>query len=274
MPTNRCFKKETELEKLKKISRRDVIRLASLAGAGLALSTLGCTTKQIEQGEPKMQNQNASTAATSPTNTYPFQLPPLPYAFDALEPVIDAQTMQLHHDKHHQTYVDKLNEALKDHADLQSKTLEQLLQGINEVPEAIRTAVRNHGGGHYNHSMFWNVMKRNEGKAPTGVTLKAIEDSFGSFDDFKTQFNDAGAKLFGSGWVFVVHDGGKLKIQPSPNQDSPLMNNQHVVFGNDVWEHAYYLKYQNKRPDYLKAWWDVVNWDAVGERINNFQSGK
>ena len=224
-----------------------------------------------------MQNQtaiNASSSAASQTNTYPFQLPPLPYAFDHLEPVIDAQTMQLHHDKHHQTYVDKLNEALKDHADLHTKTLEQLLQGINDVPEAIRTAVRNHGGGHYNHSMFWNIMKRNDAAAPQGATLKMIEDSFGSFDDFKTQFNDAGAKLFGSGWVFVVMDGGKLKIQPMPNQDSPLMNKQQVVFGNDVWEHAYYLKYQNKRPDYLKAWWDVVNWDAVGERINGFQGGR
>jgi len=222
-----------------------------------------------------MENQTAAAESTaSQSLTYPFQLPPLPYAFDALEPVIDAQTMQLHHDKHHQTYVDKLNEALKDQTEFHDKPLEQILQNISEVPEAVRTAVRNHGGGHINHSMFWNIMKRNEGKAPTGATLKAIEDAFGSFDDFKTSFNDAGAKLFGSGWVFVVVDGGKLKIQPMPNQDSPLMNKQQVVFGNDVWEHAYYLKYQNKRPDYLKAWWDVVDWDAVGERMNAFQTGK
>ncbi|MEP6924834.1 MAG: superoxide dismutase, partial [Pyrinomonadaceae bacterium] len=229
-----------------RISRREIIRRASLASAGIALIGIGCNTKQTEQGEKNMQNQNATVApnAASQANTYPFQLPALPYAFDALEPVIDAQTMQLHHDKHHQTYVDKLNEALKDQTDLQGKTLEQLLQGINEVPEAVRTAVRNHGGGHYNHSLFWNIMKRNEGKAPTGATLKTIEDSFGTFDDFKTKFNDAGAKLFGSGWVFVVMDGGKLKIQPMPNQDSPVMNKQQVVFGNDVWEHAYYLKYQ------------------------------
>jgi Fe-Mn family superoxide dismutase len=209
--------------------------------------------------------------------TYPFQLAPLPYAFDALEPVIDAQTMQLHHDKHHQTYVDKLNEALKDHTEFHNRPLEQILQNLSEVPESARTAVRNHGGGHVNHTMFWNVMKRNDGAAPQGAMLKAIEQAFGTFDDFKTQFNDAGAKLFGSGWVFVVVDrenGGKLKIQALPNQDSPLLQNMPVVFGNDVWEHAYYLKYQNKRADYLKAWWEVVNWEAVAERMNSFQTGK
>lgn len=259
----------------KQLSRREIIKGAAFIGAGIALTNLGCDTKQINQGEnKKMQEQNSNAATTATATKYPFSLPALPYAFDALEPVIDAQTMQLHHDKHHQTYVDKLNEALKDHTDLHSKSLEQLLTGINEVPEAIRTAVKNHGGGHYNHSLFWNLMKRNEGKAPTGATLKMIEDSFGSVDKLKEQFNDAGAKLFGSGWVWVVMDAGKMKIQPLPNQDSPLMNNQQVVFGNDVWEHAYYLKYQNKRPDYLKAWWDVVNWDAVGERINTLQSAK
>src|SRR4028119_179109 len=212
-----------------------------------------------------MENQN---------QTYPFSLPPLPYAFDALEPVIDAQTMQLHHDKHHQVYVDNLNNALKDHTEFHNRSLEQILQNINEVPEAVRTAVRNHGGGHHNHSMFWQIMKRNDGAGPQGATLQAIEKSFGSFDDFKTKFNEAGTKLFGSGWVFLVVDNGELKIQPMPNQDSPLMNNLQVVMGNDVWEHAYYLKYQNKRADYLKAWWDVVNWEVVGERINNFQTGK
>lgn len=208
---------------------------------------------------------------------YPFQLPPLPYQFDALEPVIDAQTMQLHHDKHHQVYVDNLNNALKDHTQFHNQSLAQILQNINEVPEEVRTAVRNHGGGHINHSMFWEIMKRNEGAPPQGATLKAIEDAFGTFDDFKTKFNEAGTKLFGSGWVFLVVDrenGGKLKIQPMPNQDSPLMQGIPVVMGNDVWEHAYYLKYQNKRADYLKAWWDVVNWDAVGERINAFQTGR
>ena len=212
-----------------------------------------------------MENQN---------QTYPFSLPPLPYAFDALEPVIDAQTMQLHHDKHHQVYVDNLNNALKDHAEFHNRSLEQILQNINEVPESVRTAVRNHGGGHHNHSMFWQIMKRNDGAGPQGATLQSIEKSFGSFDDFKTKFNEAGTKLFGSGWVFLVVDNGELKIQPMPNQDSPLMNNLQVVMGNDVWEHAYYLKYQNKRADYLKAWWDVVNWEVVGERINNFQTGK
>lgn len=206
--------------------------------------------------------------------TYPFSLPALPYAFDALEPVIDAQTMQLHHDKHHQTYVDKLNEALKDHTEFHGRPLEEILQNIHEVPEAARTAVKNHGGGHHNHSLFWQTMKPSDGANPQGATLAAIEKAFGSVDDFKAKFNDAGAKLFGSGWVFLVVDNGALKIQPMPNQDSPLMNNQQVVFGNDVWEHAYYLKYQNKRPDYLKAWWDVLDWNQVGERINSLQNGK
>ena len=220
-----------------------------------------------------MENQNAAQA-TENQSTYPFQLPPLPYAFDALEPIIDAQTMQLHHDKHHQVYVDNLNNALKDHPEFHNRSLEQILQNINEVPEAVRTAVRNHGGGHYNHSMFWQIMKRNDGKAPQGAILQAIEKAFGSFDDFRAKFNEAGTKLFGSGWVFLVVENGELKIQPMPNQDSPLMNNLPVVMGNDVWEHAYYLKYQNRRADYLKAWWEVVNWEAVGERINALQTGK
>lgn len=210
-----------------------------------------------------MENQKMS---------FPFSLPPLPYDYDALEPVIDVETMKLHHDKHHQVYVDNLNKALEEHSQFHDHTLEQILQNINEVPEAARTAVRNHGGGHINHTMFWEIMKRNDGAGPQGATLQAIEKAFGSFDDFKTKFNEAGTKLFGSGWVFLVVDGGELKIQPMPNQDSPLMNKLQVVMGNDVWEHAYYLKYQNKRADYLKAWWDVVNWDAVGERINNYQS--
>jgi len=216
-------------------------------------------------------------AQTNVGQTYPFALPPLPYAFDALEPIIDAQTMQLHHDKHHQVYVDNLNNALKEHTQFHNQSLEQILQNIDQVPEAARTAVRNHGGGHHNHSMFWQIMKRNDGAEPQGAVKQAIERDFGSFDAFKTQFNEAGTKLFGSGWVFLVVDqanGGKLKIQPMPNQDSPLMQNLQVVMGNDVWEHAYYLRYQNKRADYLKAWWDVINWDAVGERLNAFQSGK
>jgi Fe-Mn family superoxide dismutase len=222
-----------------------------------------------------MENQTATQSAIDQSAKYPFQLPPLPYAYDALEPIIDAQTMQLHHDKHHQVYVDNLNNALKEQAQFQGRTLEQILQNINEVPEAVRTAVRNHGGGHANHSMFWTIMKRNEGKEPQGAIKQAIERDFGSFDTFKTQFNEAGTKLFGSGWVFLVVDrenGNKLKIQPSPNQDSPLMQNLPVVMGNDVWEHAYYLKYQNRRPDYLAAWWNVVNWDEVNRRFQ--QAGK
>jgi Fe-Mn family superoxide dismutase len=207
--------------------------------------------------------------------TYPFEVAPLPYAYDALEAAIDAQTMQLHHDKHHQAYVDNLNNALKDQPDLHNKTLVEILQNINSVPESIRTAVRNHGGGHLNHAHFWNIMRPNSGNAdPTGATLRAIEKSFGTFDDFKAKFNEAGTKLFGSGWVFLVLDKGELKIQPMPNQDSPVMNNQQVIFGNDVWEHAYYLRYQNKRADYLKTWWQVVNWDAIGDLMNALQTGR
>lgn len=204
---------------------------------------------------------------------YPFSLPALPYAPDALEAAIDANTMLLHHDKHHQVYVDNLNNALKDLPEFHDKTLGELLTNINDVPESARTAVRNHGGGHHNHSLFWQIMKPNAAQ-PQGATLQMIEKTFGSVDDFKTKFNEAGTKLFGSGWVFLVMSNGDLKIQPMSNQDNPLMNNQQVVFGNDVWEHAYYLRYQNKRADYLKAWWNVLDWDQVGERINSLQNGK
>ncbi len=202
---------------------------------------------------------------------YPFELPALEYDFDALEPVIDAETMKLHHDKHHQAYVDKLNEAVGKHADLQSKTLSELLSGLDGVPEAARGAVRNNGGGHINHSMFWTIMKSGGGK-PSGDLATAIDGAFGSFDDFKTKFNDAGVKQFGSGWVFVVADGDTLKIQAMPNQDTPLHKSIEPLFGNDVWEHAYYLKYNNRRPDYLKAWWDVVDWEAVAARYERLRA--
>lgn len=202
--------------------------------------------------------------------TYPFKLPELGYDFSALEPVIDAKTMELHHDKHHQAYVDKLNEAVEKHADLQDKTLAELLKGLDSVPEDVRGAVRNNGGGHANHSMFWTLMKKDGGE-PTGDLATAIDSAFGSFDDFKTKFNDAGVKQFGSGWVFVYADGGSLKIESAPNQDTPLHKGIEPIFGNDVWEHAYYLNYQNKRPDYLKAWWDVVNWDEVAKRFERLK---
>ncbi len=196
---------------------------------------------------------------------YPFELPALTYDYDALEASIDAETMKLHHDKHHQAYVDNLNKAVEPKADLHDKTLKELLGSLDSVPEDARGAIRNNGGGHANHSMFWTIMSK-EGGAPSGDLGAAIDDAFGSFDDFKTKFNEAGVKQFGSGWVFVTVSGGKLEIGSMPNQDSPLHKGVEPILGNDVWEHAYYLKYNNRRPDYLKAWWEVVNWDAVAER--------
>ncbi len=196
-----------------------------------------------------------------------YELPPLPYDYNALEPYIDTQTMQLHHDKHHQTYVTNLNNALKDQAQFASLSLEDLMRRINEVPESIRTAVRNNGGGHINHTMFWQIMKPNGGGEPTGAIASAIQSAFGSFDAFKTAFNDAGVKRFGSGWAWLVLDrSGKLSVTSTANQDSPFMDGNYPVMGNDVWEHAYYLKYQNRRPDYLNAWWNVVNWDEISRR--------
>ena len=196
---------------------------------------------------------------------YPFELPALEYDYDALDTVIDVETMKLHHDKHHQAYVDNLNKAVEPKADLHDKTLAELLGSLDSVPEDARGAVRNNGGGHANHSMFWTIMKAGGG-APSGELATAIDEAFGSFDDFKTKFNEAGVKQFGSGWVFVHASGGKLEIASQPNQDTPLHKGIEPLFGNDVWEHAYYLKYNNRRPDYLKAWWDVVDWNAIAER--------
>ena len=196
-----------------------------------------------------------------------FELPPLPYDYNALEPYIDTQTMQLHHDKHHAAYVNNLNAALKDNSQFSSMNVDDLMRHIKDVPDSVRTAVQNNGGGHSNHSMFWQIMKPNGGGQPTGALANAINSTFGSFDTFKTQFNDAGVKRFGSGWTWLVLDqSGKLSVISSANQDSPLMNGMYPVMGNDVWEHAYYLKYQNRRPDYLNAWWNVVNWDEVAKR--------
>ena len=195
-----------------------------------------------------------------------FTLPALPYPTDALEPHIDKLTMEIHHGKHHNTYVTNLNAALEKHPELQNKSIEDLLKGINTVPEDIRTAVRNNGGGHANHSMFWQIMGPNAGGAPTGAIADAINGAFGSFDAFKEQFAKAGVGRFGSGWAWVIDNGGKLAIESSANQDSPLMEGKKIVFGIDVWEHAYYLKYQNRRPDYIEAWWNVVNWPKIAER--------
>jgi superoxide dismutase, Fe-Mn family len=195
------------------------------------------------------------------------QLPPLPYDFAALEPHIDAQTMQIHHDKHHAAYVNNLNAALEKHPDLQSKSVEDLLRDINKVPEDIRTAVRNNGGGHMNHTMFWQIMRPNAGGSPSGALGDAIKAGFGSFDAFKEQFAKAGVGRFGSGWAWLTNDGGKLSIESTANQDNPIMEGKKAILGLDVWEHAYYLKYQNRRPDYIAAWWNTVNWSEVSSRM-------
>jgi superoxide dismutase, Fe-Mn family len=201
-----------------------------------------------------------------------FTLPPLPYDYAALEPYIDEQTMRIHHDKHHGTYVTNLNNALKDHPDLQSKSIDDLMRGLNSVPEAIRTAVRNNGGGHANHTMFWEIMAPGGSKQPTGALAEAINTSFGNVDTLKQQINDAGLKRFGSGWAWLIVDaGGKLQVVSTPNQDTPLMEGHPPVLGVDVWEHAYYLKYQNRRADYLTAWWNVLNWDAVAKRYSGLR---
>jgi Fe-Mn family superoxide dismutase len=195
------------------------------------------------------------------------ELPPLPYAFDALEPHIDAQTMQIHHGKHHAAYVNNLNKALEGHADLQAKSVTDLLKGAASVPEAIRTAVRNNGGGHANHTMFWEIMGRGAGGAPKGALGDAIASTFGSFDKFKELFTQAATTRFGSGWAWLVEAGGKLAVESTANQDSPMMDGKKPIMGLDVWEHAYYLKYQNRRPDYISAWWNVVNWTEINNRL-------
>jgi Fe-Mn family superoxide dismutase len=196
-----------------------------------------------------------------------FELPPLPYAKDALEPNIDAQTMEIHHDKHHAAYVNNLNKALEAFPDLQSKTLEELLKSLDSIPESIRAAVRNNGGGHSNHTFFWQIMGPNGGGAPTGDIANAINAAFGSFDNFKTQFAAEGVGRFVSGWAWlIVAPDGSLSITSTPNQDTPISEGKTPILGVDVWEHAYYLKYQNRRPDYIAAWWNTVNWTEVARR--------
>ena len=196
-----------------------------------------------------------------------FTLPALPYATNALEPHIDAKTMEIHHDKHHAGYVNNLNAALEKAPNLAGKSLDDLVRDINSVPDAIRTAVRNNGGGHWNHSMFWQIMSPKGGGEPSGKLADGINKAFGDFTKFQEQFAAAAAGRFGSGWAWLVNDGGKLSIMSTPNQDNPLMDGKHAVMGIDVWEHAYYLNYQNRRADYIKAWWNVVNWGAVAANL-------
>ena len=200
------------------------------------------------------------------------ELPNLPYAYDALEPHFDKETMNIHHTKHHNTYITNLNAALEGHAELADKSVEELVANLNEVPEAIRTAVRNNGGGHANHTFFWTILSPNGGGQPVGELATAIEAKFGSFDAFKEEFAKAGATRFGSGWAWLVVNNGELEVTSTPNQDSPLTEGKTPVIGLDVWEHAYYLNYQNRRPDYIGAFWNVVDWNAaenVTKKQNN-----
>jgi superoxide dismutase, Fe-Mn family len=199
-----------------------------------------------------------------------YELPTLPYAFNALEPHIDALTMEIHHDRHHATYINNLNAALEG-KDVAEQSIEELITDLDKLPESIRTVVRNNGGGHANHSLFWQILSPNGGGAPTGEVANAINDAFGSYDQLKAQFADAAVKRFGSGWAWVVVKNGKLEVTSTPNQDNPLMDGVTPILGLDVWEHAYYLKYQNKRPDYIAAFWNVINWDEVNKR---FQAAK
>jgi len=200
-----------------------------------------------------------------------FTLPPLPYPFDALEPFIDAKTMEIHHDKHHAAYVANLNKAVEGHADLQKLSVDELIAHLDRVPENIRTAVRNNGGGHYNHSLFWKMMKKGGGGEPKGPVADAIKSTFGNYADFKSKLAAAGMGRFGSGWAWLQFQNGKLAIESTANQDSPIMSGNKPVLGIDVWEHAYYLKYQNRRADYVEAWWNTINWDEIN---NNFEAAK
>jgi Fe-Mn family superoxide dismutase len=197
-----------------------------------------------------------------------FTLPALPYDFAALEPHIDAKTMEIHHGKHHQTYVNNLNAAIEKAPELASKSLDDLMRTVNKLPEAVRTPIRNNGGGHWTHSMFWQIMAPKAGGEPGGNLGAAIKTAFGDFAKFREQFSAAGVGRFGSGWAWLINTGGKLSIISTPNQDNPLMEGQKAIMGLDVWEHAYYLKYQNRRPDYIQAWWNVVNWKEVEKRFS------
>jgi superoxide dismutase, Fe-Mn family len=242
------------------INRRHFLFLLTATAGGFTLDA--CAFAQTSPGGSQ------TTPAATPDTTGAIKLPPLPYAYDALEPHIDTKTMQFHHDKHHAAYVKNLNAALDKHPELKKTPVEELLLRLDRVPEDIRKTVRNNGGGHVNHTMFWEIMKPNGGGEPTGEIATAINQTFGSFTDFKKQFNEAGAGRFGSGWVWLVRNKqGKLQITTTANQDSPISEGSYPILGNDVWEHAYYLNYQNRRADYLAAWWNVVNWDEINKRF-------
>jgi len=239
------------------MTRRQALKITALASAACATAT----TLRIANA------QSSAGPAPAAAVTGPFTLPPLPYAFDALEPHIDALTMQIHHDKHHAAYVANLNKAVAEFPELGKKRVEELVRDLNALPEKIRAAIRNQGGGHYNHTLFWQMMKKDGGGQPWGELLKGVEKRFGSFAAFKDEFTKAALGQFGSGWAWLVLDANKeLGIQPTPNQDSPISQNKQPLLGIDVWEHAYYLKYQNRRPEYVAAFVQVIDWDYVGER--------
>jgi Fe-Mn family superoxide dismutase len=246
--------------------RRFLVQVSATIGGTALLSACGTATSA------KNTTQAANTSTVTPVvNTGPFTLPPLGYDFTALEPYIDAKTMEVHHDRHHAAYVTNLNTTLKGHP-FASLSAEEILRRLNELPENIRTTVRNNAGGHANHSMFWKLMKPGGPKEPKGALANNIKQTFGSLDAFKTAFNDAGTKQFGSGWVWLIQTKeGKLQIKSTPNQDTPLLEGITPILGNDVWEHAYYLKYQNLRAAYLQAWWNVVNWDEVARRYDQLK---
>jgi superoxide dismutase, Fe-Mn family len=251
------------------MTRRQAIKTTAFAGAAFA-------TLPGALAQPLPTTTTSPGAGTQPLITTagsgPFTLPPLPYAYDALEPHIDARTMEIHHDKHHAAYVANLNKAVAgwpEMPDPGKKSVADLLKDLNAIPEKIRPAVRNNGGGHYNHSLFWQMMKKDGGGQPVGELARAIDSGYGSFSNFKTQFAEAATKVFGSGWAWLILQDGKLAIQGTPNQDSPISSGATPLLGLDVWEHAYYLKYQNKRADYIAAWWNVVNWDFAAEQFRS-----
>lgn len=229
------------------LTRREALKRTTLAVLGTAVTV------------------RSRAQTPGPASTTPFMLPPLPYAVDALEPHIDARTMEIHHDRHHAGYVDNLNKAIAAEPSLRGRSLEELLRNLQSVPESVRTTVRNNGGGHFNHSLFWQMMSP-KGGTPRGELARALESAFGSVDGFRQRFTAAALGVFGSGWAWLVWQEGRLQIVSTPNQDTPLSQGAHPLLGVDVWEHAYYLKYQNRRADYLQAWWNVVNWDFVTER--------
>ena len=239
------------------MTRRQALKTGAIAGVALAAS-------------PRAMAQGNSAGTAPATMSGPFTLPRLPYAYDALEPYIDAQTMQIHHDKHHAAYVANLNKALAEAPSLAGKPIERLLDDLSAVPEPIRSSVRNNGGGHFNHSLFWQQLRKNDGRGPAGDLAKAIDQGFGGFSGFQRQFSEAATKQFGSGWAWLTIGADKqLTIEATPNQDTPLSKARTPLLGIDVWEHAYYLKYQNRRPEYIAAFYQVIDWDVVAERFRN-----